>query len=99
MFGYDSSLKSRPSNLASFPLHFWSAILVSALFLPSGYITAQTRSQQPTQRVVLRNPSQGQINSQPGNVAGHAYGSIQAAINVPSTGVVFIYLPCGTYVE
>jgi hypothetical protein len=85
--------------LASFPLHFWSAILVSALFLPSGSITAQTRSQQPTQRVVLRNPSQGQINSQPGNVAGHAYGSIQAAINVPSTGVVFIYLPCGTYVE
>jgi hypothetical protein len=99
MFGYGSGLKFGPSFAASFPPHFRSAILIPMLFLAPGYITAQTQSQQPTPRVVLRNPSQGQINSQPGNVAGHAYGSIQAAINVVSTGLVYVYLPCGTYVE
>jgi hypothetical protein len=99
MFRYDSSLKFKPSPSASFSLHFWSTALVLALFLSPGFIVAQSQSQQPSQRVVLRNPTQGQINSQPGNVAGHAYGSIQAAVNDVSTGAVFIYLPCGTYVE
>ena len=99
MFGCAVRFKFGSSITVSFPLHFWSVTLVLALFLSSGSITAQTRSEQPTQRVVLRDPTLGQINSQPGNVAGHAYGSIQEAINVPSTGLVFIYLPCGTYVE
>jgi hypothetical protein len=44
----------------------------------------------------LGNPSREQINVQPRNAAGFAYGSIQSAINA---GTSYIYLPCGTYVE
>lgn len=47
-------------------------------------------------QIILGNPSRGQINTQPLNAAGYAYGTIQGAINA---GMHYIYLPCGTYVE
>ena len=79
--------------------YLWSTSLLLTFPFSFALPAATAQSKVPTQRVVLRNPTLGEINSQPGNVAGYAYGSIQAAINVPSTGSVFIYLPCGTYVE
>jgi hypothetical protein len=99
MFGSDFRFKSRYSISRLFRLNSRSASLAFALIVLFGLFPATAQCQQPTQRVVLRNPTVGQINAQPGNVAGHAYGSIQDAINVPSSGAVYIYLPCGTYVE
>ena len=73
------------------------AVLLLLAAMASASAVCQNQAKQTSApEIILGNPSRGQINTQPLNAAGYAYGTIQGAINA---GMHYIYLPCGTYVE
>lgn len=49
--------------------------------------------------VVVQHPTAEQLRAKTSLMTRNAFGSIQAAINIPPTGPAYIYLSCGTYVE
>ncbi len=69
--------------------------LMAVLVLTVSYASAFGQASNQSAPIVLRNPSQSQILTQPRMTVGYSAGSIQAAVDVP--GPDYVYLPCGTY--